>query len=117
MYWLQITYSVIDENGDDTHNTIFLTELEHFMQLKDERNITFYDIYLVSPNYMNGGKGWTMETLKEIHVGYESDGTYEQEAYIFVLDNGNRYIHSYMDSTEADLTKKTMIFETVNKSV
>jgi len=116
MYWLQVAYIYIDEHGDEQSNTIFVTELEHLLQLNNESDITLYDIYLISPNHLHGGKGWKMETLKEIHIGYEPDAEYEQEAHIFVLDNKNRYVHSYMDSTEDELTKKKVIFETINHS-
>jgi len=117
MYWLQVTYGIVNDDSEESHNTIFLTHLEHLTQLKSCSGITFYDVYLVSPNYMNGGKGWKMETLKEIHMGYEPDSEYEQESHVFVLDNGNRYVHSYMNSEEDDLTRKELIFETVNRSI
>ncbi len=115
-YRLQVTYSIVNNDGEESHSTVFLTHLEHLTQLKNCSGTTFYDVYLVSPNHMNGGKGWKMETLKEIYMGYERDSKYEQEVYIFVLDNGNRYAHSYMDSAEDDLTRKKLIFKTVNHS-
>ena len=116
MYWLQVTYGIVNDNGEESHNTIFLTHLEHLTQLKSISGLIFYDVYLVSPNHMNGGKGWKMESLKEIYVAFEPDSEYEQEAHIFILDNGNRYVHSYIDSKEDDLKQKKLIFETVNKS-
>jgi len=117
MYWLQVTYSIVNDDGEESHNTIFLAHLEHLTQLRSMSGLTFYDVYLVSPNHMNGGKGWKMETLKEIYLGQEPGSEYEQEAYIFILDNGNRYVQSYMGSEENDLTQKELIFETVNHSV
>ena len=117
MYWFQVTYTIINDDGDKSSDTIFISDLDYLLYLKNSSEINLYDVYLVSPNQTNGGKCWKMELLKEIHIGYEPDPKYEQEALIFTLDNGDRYVHSYMDSDEDDLTRKELIFETTNHSV
>ena len=98
--WFYIVYSVEGEYG--THSSMVLVaSVVHLIDLNNDDQINIQQAYLVSPGYVNSTDQWRIEPIKEIFSGIEPE--YEQMSYIYVLENGGRYVCSDLNSKEEEL--------------
>lgn len=110
MRWFHATCAFSYGNDQKDVHMLFLTQIDHLLEVKNEETITILEVDLVSPRHMNNGERWNMEPLSEILVGYEPDTEYQQDAHIFVLSDGTRYVDSGLSTKEDDLLNKKTIF-------
>lgn len=107
--WFNLVFELTDEDGHQFHQTVHLTTLNQLLDIKEIGQIIQLD--LVSPGHMNKQGRWQMDPLKEIIEGVEPD-TEGQKAYVYVLENGERYVRSNMSMLETDLIDVKVIFKT-----
>lgn len=109
MRWFHVTCEFNYKDGQATH-MLFLTQLEHLLDIEKEKSIKILQIDLVTPGHMNDGERWQMEPLSEIWIGYEPDTEHRQEAQIYVVADGSHYIDSALETNEEELLDKRKIF-------
>lgn len=68
------------------------------------------EAHLVSPGNLNRHGCWQMDSLKQVISGEEprEEG---QQAYVYVLQNGERYVHGYLESKEEDLENRHVVID------
>lgn len=105
--WFIVVYEDM-EDGTLYRETVLL---DTFFQILDINEIkTIIEVYIVSPSHMNGQGRWMMNPLIEILEGIEpeADG---QKAQVYVVENGERYMASYMSTLEENLLQIEIIFK------
>ena len=90
-------------------NMLLLGKVEQLQQAVQEQDIEIHEVNIVLPSHMSGKKIWTMEPLAEVWQGTEP-GTEGQPAYIYVIGDGTRYTDSALNTKEADLLNKELIY-------
>ena len=100
-----MVFELTDEDGHQFHQTIHLTTLNQLLDIR-----TIFQVDLVIPGHMNKQDRWQMHPLKEIIQAVEP-GTEGQTAYVYVLENGERYVHSNMGTLETDLIDAKIRFK------
>ena len=103
--WMHVVRRVTyEEDGEPyaLHETLFLTRVEQLLQLQKDPKAKVVAIDLASPGQLNGTGRWKLDPLAEIWEGIEP-GTDGQKAYVYVLENGARYLDSALASSESEL--------------
>ncbi|VAW82623.1 hypothetical protein MNBD_GAMMA12-573 [hydrothermal vent metagenome] len=101
--WFYITGEHADDEGYISSEMYLMSQVNQLLELHMSKNITIRQIYLVSPSYTNSSGVWEMDEFSEILVGTEPNSKNDQEAYIFVLKNGTRYVDSLLSTKEQDI--------------
>jgi hypothetical protein len=74
-HWYHVTFDV-ELEGRRTEIVSFMND-EHQLQealISQDFSVSISEAQVVTPAYMNGGKGWLMETLKSVSLGQDGDG-------------------------------------------
>ena len=100
--WFQVTYRVA---GEDMHEIYFMHSVMDVLSFTKLEDVKIIEVYVISPDYLNGSQGWKMERLREILVAEEPlvDG---QPAYVYVVDQNTRYVDSEIQTPEKYLINK-----------
>lgn len=101
--WFHVTYTTPGEGGKWRHMAFFLNP-EQIVALSKRPFIKLEEVQIVLPKHMTGAACWTMQLLSEIRVGEERE-VKGQLGYVYVLANGNRYVHAGAADDEKDLLK------------
>lgn len=107
--WFHVEFSFrISEEGS-LRNMLFLTKVDHLLQMSQESDVEIIEVDIVVPRHMSGKECWAMEPLREIWRGIEpeTDGQY---AHIFVTRDSNRYFLAGVCDTETELENKELIY-------
>jgi len=115
--WFHVTYLEKYEEGDEQltlRSLVFFTQQQHLIQFAQSPDKIIEEIYIVTPDHINGSSHWQMELLKEIWEGSEPEHI-DQISHIYRLDNGKEYVDSGLGSLAVNLLNKKCIF-TCNNS-
>jgi len=99
--WFHIAFNIQSSNGSIRQNVIFVTDIKDLVDLNNDKLFEIEQVYLVSPGHINKYGKWMMEPVSEILAGLEPE--YDLLAYIYVLENGNRYMDSDLGTREQQL--------------
>lgn len=105
-YWFHVTCEFNYGDDEEDVQMLFLTQIDHLMELNNAHYTKILQVEIVTPGHMNGSDRWKMEPLSEIWSGIEPDTPNDQDAYIFILENGGRYVYSGLDTKEQELLNK-----------
>ena len=105
--WFYIIYNIELEEGG-MRNMLLVTSIDDLIEINKDTKINVEHIYLVSPEHMNKSKRWMMDPIKEILSGLDPE--HEQSSYVYVLENGKRYVYSFMSSSEEELRNIKTIY-------
>lgn len=98
--YFYIAYSVDDEDGTHSY-MVLVASVVHLIGLNNDDHINIQQAYLISPGHVNSTDQWMMEPIEEVFSGLEPE--YDQLSYIYVLENGGRYVCSDLNSKEEEL--------------
>ena len=107
--WFHVQYAAIDESGDRFTKTIFLSEIDHLVEMSQRENVRLEYVDLVSPEHVNGSNRWKMEPLQQI-LRHQIEKTQNWLGYVFVLENGSQYTYPDHPPEDANCTSQ-LIFE------
>ena len=102
-HWFYVVCEYLDITGDKYSEMYLISQHYQLRDLQESHDHTIRQMYIVTPGYMNGSNKWKMEEMSEILVGIEPENINDQEAYIYVLGNGDRYVDSLLSTGENDL--------------
>ena len=80
------------------------------MLFRSDPNYEVIEVSLVSPGHVNKTNQWKMEALEKVRIGQEPDLDHEQEAIIFVLKNGRKYVDSGLGTPINKLVDITTVY-------
>lgn len=109
MPWFYVVYRFNTEDGMTMHHMFLLSRVEQLQQAVQERGIEIEEVHIVLPRHMNGKDKWTMEPLAEVWEGTEPEAE-GQAAYVYVIADRTRYVDSALNTKEADLLNKELIY-------
>ena len=109
MHWFHVTFALEIEHGNILSNMLFLSRVEQLQQAVQEQDIEIQEVNIVLPGHMSGKDMWTMEPLAEVWQGIEPEAE-GQRAYIYVIGDGTRHTDSGLNTNEADLLNKELIY-------
>jgi len=112
-HWFHVTYSEkYVEDGEEflLSNIMFFSLVEHLIRFAQLQDKTIEQIYIITPNHLNGSNHWKMEPLKEIWKGHVPE-TMGQTAHIFKLNNGKEYVVSGLGTVVSNIINKKCIFK------
>lgn len=112
--WFHIAFNVQASDGSKRQNVIFVTDIGDLVDLNNDKLFEIEQVYLVSPGRINKHGKWMMEVVSNILAGLEPD--YDLFSYIYVLENGDRYINSDLDSKEHELRDIQPIYINSNET-
>jgi len=111
VHWYHLTCEFsLDDNEKSVH-MLFISRLDHLLQVVNESSINIISIDLVTPDHMNEQGGWKMDPLSEVWEAIEPETSHFQQAHIFVLADGSRYVDSALQTNEEHLLSKTKVFQ------
>ena len=99
--WFHIAFNVQASDGSKRQNVIFVTDIRDLVNINNDKLFEIEQVYLVSPERINKNGKWMMEPVSKILAGLEPE--YDLSAYIYVLENGNRYMDSDLGTKEQQL--------------
>ena len=105
--FLQVTYQ--KSQDAELKKIIFLISAEQLEGLSNMKDIEISEVNLASPGSLNKTGKWRLEPLSKIYVGSEP-GEDWQDVFIYLLDDGKKYIYSAMGTEEKDFTQVHCIF-------
>lgn len=111
--WFYLRYLPPSEEGDGgtrLWQLLFVDEIGHLQELQANPVIEIDEVQAVLPDHLTGKGKWIMEPLEEIWVGTEPKAP-QQNATVYVLCNGERYIDTGFDSSETDLVNRQLVFK------
>lgn len=108
--WFYVTCDINYGNDEILTQMLLITQVEHLLEVKKSKSHMIKHIDLVIPNKMNGGDKWKMSPLSEIWVGKEPDIDCPQEAFVYVLGDGNSFVDSVLNTKKDDLLDVKKIF-------
>jgi len=112
--WFFVTYT--QHEGDESlQQILFIMFAEDLEDLKKVEGIQINNVYLVSPPHLNKSDHWRMESLEKILTGLEPE--YDQPRYVYILENGNRYLDSGFCEKESELRSIEVAFISTSKKV
>ncbi|MDF1690660.1 MAG: hypothetical protein P1U35_13745 [Cycloclasticus sp.] len=113
--FLQVTYQ--RSQDAELKKTVFLLSAEQLERLSHMDDIEISEVNLASPGSLNKTGEWRLEPLSKIYVGSEP-GKNWQDIFIYLLDDGKKYIDSAMGTEEKDFTQVHCIFnkKTIRKN-
>jgi len=114
MHWFYVAYSLHSLNEGNLHTIGFFIHPEQIIDLKNSQGIKITEANIVTPGHLNKKERWDMEPLAEIWRAMEPDTEHPQYAYIFILNNGNKYVDSAPITPEEELIDPKLIFRTRN---
>ncbi|MCP5016330.1 MAG: hypothetical protein GY938_13815 [Ketobacter sp.] len=110
MHWFHaVVRSKYEHNEYQESRNLLLTQADDIVTLNKSDEWEIKEVSLVSPGHMNKSSHWQMGLLDEILVGRESQLDHEQYGYIFVLNDGQRYIVS-LNKSEDELIDIASIY-------
>ncbi|MCP3849852.1 MAG: hypothetical protein GY694_06390 [Gammaproteobacteria bacterium] len=103
MHWFHVVVKSKYEHDEyQESRNLFITQADDLVTLNKSDEWEIKEVSLVSPGHMNKSSHWQMGLLDEILVGREPNLNHEQYGYIFVLNDGQRYIVS-LNKSEGEL--------------
>ena len=109
MPWFYVAYQFNNEDGTTMRHVLFLSRIEQLQQMVQDQDIEINEVHIVLPSHMSGKDKWTMELLAEVWEGMEPE-VEGQPAYIYVTSDRSRYTDSALNTKEADLLNKELIY-------
>jgi len=106
--FLHVTYQ--KATVPELQRTILLLTAEQLERLSCFDEVEIVEVNLVSPGYLNKTGKWLLEPLSKILVGLEPVD-HLQEAFIYKMDDGQKYIDSALDTEEKNIRKINCIFD------
>ena len=101
--WFYANYALSISKDESLRRTAFLSKVGQLIQMRQTDLINIKEVYLVSPPHINNLGKWSMDIIENIYVGYERECDHKQEAYVYALTNGLRYVDSALGSSEKEL--------------
>lgn len=109
MHWFHVVAkSQFEDDEIEELRNLYLTQIDDLITLAESDEWEIREVSLVSPGHMNNSGHWQMDLLEEILIGRESTIDHEQYGYVFVLDNGQRYLHSFNKIEDELIEMKTL---------
>jgi len=114
MHWFHVTAKRKREiDGYQEVRNFFFVHIEDLLVISESSNWTIVEVCFVSPAHMNGTDHWTMKPLTQILKGREAKLENIQYGYVFVMQNGKRYVDSFKNCEE-DLIDIVCIYDSIN---
>lgn len=110
MLWFHVQYKVTTKDDID-FGVLFLSKPQQVLDLQQQPGCEIDQLDIVSPRNKNGTERWKMEPVREIWVGNELAPMEQHKAWIYVLEDGNRYVDSCITPNENDLCDKRLVFK------
>ena len=108
--WFKVIYRMQKPEDDSKiENIIFVTRAEQIAEMILIEDCQILKVYLMSPGHINGSDDWKMDKIKEVWIATLKNDL-DQRGRIYVLDDGNEYVHSYITMDKSFFTKKELIF-------
>jgi hypothetical protein len=107
--WLYVICKPADKESDQLPMIFFISNIMDLLVFQNDTSAIISEVYVVSPNHLNGSDVWKMNLLDHILVGNEPIDDCEQHAYIYVLKNGQRLVDSALGTEEDDLENTLLL--------
>lgn len=114
--WLHVVREVTYRDEPDgergvLQDMLFLAEVAHLMQLQIMPRVRILSVDLMSPGPLNGTGHWKLEPLAEIWEGLVPMRYEPLRAFVYVLEDGRRYVDAPLDIPESELIEKQRVFK------
>lgn len=100
-----------EEDGDRLCKTLLYHDAGQVVGTANEDGVTVVEVQVVLPDHKTRKGHWTMEQLAELWVGLEPGIDHEQNALVYVLENGTRIVDSALSTPEEDLEQLQKWFQ------
>jgi len=107
--WLYVICLPADKEMDQFEKILFVSDIEGLLDIQKDISATVSEVYVMSPNHLNGSDDWQMDRLDHVLVGNEPITDFEQCAYIYVLKNKQRLVDSTLGTKEDDLENTRLL--------
>ena len=108
--WFQVIYKMETEDNSKDPNVIFITDDEYIAGMMLIENCQVLEVYLISPSYVNGSNSWQMDKVKEVWKAVIPSNEFEKRGRIYILENDNKYVHSFETMNKDEFIKDQLIF-------
>jgi len=108
--WFYVTCDIDYGNDEILTQMLLITQVKHLAEANRSKTITIKHVDLVIPRKMNGGDEWKMAPLSEVWVGREPGVDHYQEAFIYILGDGQCYVDSVLNTDESNLLDIKKVF-------
>jgi hypothetical protein len=109
--WFYLLYQTEYSDGTKNSDLIFLAKEEQIVEMLSIEHYKIIDVYLVSPNHLNGSDFWKMEKLKEIWTATIKNNETDENGVIYVLQDNNEYIYTHYENNSEDLIKDKLLIK------
>ena len=109
--WFYVIYRLQNPEDDSKlKDIIFVTRAEQIAEMILIEGCQILEVYLVAPGHINKSDNWKMKKIKEVWKASLKNNS-DTRGQIYVLDDGDEYVHSYTTMEKSDFTKKELIFK------
>lgn len=108
--WFYVTCDIDYGNDEILTQMLLITQVKHLDEANRSKTITIKHVDLVIPRKMNGGDEWKMAPLSEVWVGREPEVDHYQEAFIYILEDGQCYVDSVLNTDKSNLLDIKKVF-------
>lgn len=108
--WFYVTVGIVDEDGVEKQDMACLSEAKDLIAIAGADYLKIREANIVLPGYMTGKDSWTMVPLAEVWAGLDPAG-FGQRTYVYVTQEGNRYLDTSLCGDEVKLEDKKRVFQ------
>lgn len=101
-----VKLDVEHQDEEVLRTTLFFTEFQHVLDCVQTSWVKDFSVSLLTPEYQNDGQYKISDLVKV----YQAKDEAEQEAFLFVCIDGNRYIDSALAESEEELILGDVIY-------
>ena len=109
--WFFVEYRTKNKDESELLDYKFLANTKQISEMLLIDHYQIVNVYLGSPDYINGSDSWKMEKIKEIWEASLKNDELDPRGRIYVLADGREYVHSYVTMDKNDFTKKELLFD------
>lgn len=113
-FLVQLEESDPDDAEFSCNRTVLLFDfrsVEQFLLSGQSDDVRMKSAYIVTPEHVNGGKGWKMDQLRAVWQGREPVGEYERPMDIFETVSGEKYPASFSSVSIEEMVTDKIKFE------
>ncbi|MET0061096.1 MAG: hypothetical protein ABW176_02270 [Candidatus Thiodiazotropha endolucinida] len=111
LHWLHVaSRNRHEEDGYRELRNLFLAHVEDLQAVQASPVWEITEVGLITPSHISESEHWSMEQLKQILLGIESDIEHEQHGYMFVLTDDTRFVVSCRNQ-EDDLVDVVSVYD------
>lgn len=111
IHWFHVVYSQADHDDYTSRRILFLSHIDQLIELCQDKGVYVLEVSLVSAGHFNGKGRWQMQLLDEVWVGTLMECSNEQQAELFVTNEGTRYVSFGYAISEYDLVNPKLVYK------